>query len=135
MPARSRRNFHAALDHSDSRRRAMQALKAQEDWESVVAVTGGGGGGGNPMGGGPGGPEAGRITVAMVDFQDRQRDVFETLGEILVRTRKLTRIQLEEMLQEHPAPDRPRRHTPRRTDGVRGGRSGGRWTPVRRARR
>jgi multidrug efflux pump subunit AcrB len=63
----------------------LAGVGGQEDWESVVAVTGGGGGGGNPMGGGPGGPEAGRITVAMVDFQDRQRDVFETLGEMQSR--------------------------------------------------
>jgi multidrug efflux pump subunit AcrB len=61
----------------------LTGVSGREDWESVVAVTGsGGGGGGNPMGGGPGGPEAGRITVSMVDFQDRQRDVFETLAEM-----------------------------------------------------
>ena len=41
----------------------------------------------------------------------------------------------EEMLQEHPVPDRPRRHAPagRKTSGA--ARSDGRWTPVRRAQR
>jgi len=57
-------------------------IGGREDWESVVAVTGGGGSGGNPMGGGPAGPEAGRVTVSLVDFQDRERDVFETLSEM-----------------------------------------------------
>ncbi len=52
------------------------------DWESVVSVTGGGGGGGNPMGGGPSGPEGGRLSIALVDFQDREQDAFETLAEM-----------------------------------------------------
>jgi multidrug efflux pump len=50
------------------------------DWKSVVSVVGGGGGGGNPMGGGPSGPESGRITISLVDFQDREVDAFETLA-------------------------------------------------------
>jgi multidrug efflux pump len=62
--------------------RELTEIGGREDWESVVAVTGGGGAGGNPMGGGPTGPESGRITISMVDFQDRQRDVFETLAEM-----------------------------------------------------
>ena len=60
----------------------LKSAGGQSDWESVVAVTGGGGGGGNPMGGGPGGPEGGRLTVSLVDFQDRDRDAFETLAEL-----------------------------------------------------
>jgi multidrug efflux pump subunit AcrB len=60
----------------------LRGIGGRDDWESTVAVTGGGGGGGNPMGGGPGGPEGGRITVSLVDFQDRERDAFETLGEM-----------------------------------------------------
>jgi multidrug efflux pump len=55
----------------------------RQDWKSVVANTGSGGGGGNPMdAGGPSGPESGRVTISMVDFQDRQRDAFETLAEM-----------------------------------------------------
>ncbi|HSH75006.1 MAG TPA: efflux RND transporter permease subunit, partial [Longimicrobiales bacterium] len=55
----------------------------RQDWKSVVANTGSGGGGGNPMEqGGPSGPESGRISVSMIDFQDRERDAFETLAEM-----------------------------------------------------
>ena len=49
------------------------------DGESVVATVGGGGGGG-PMGGGPGGPEAGLVTISMVEFQDQRTDAFQTLA-------------------------------------------------------
>ena len=54
------------------------------DWVSVVSVTGSGGGrgGGSPRGGGPTGPEGGRLSVSLVDFQDRERDAFETLAEM-----------------------------------------------------
>jgi multidrug efflux pump subunit AcrB len=62
--------------------RELEGIGGRQDWESVVAVTGGGGGGGSPMGGGPSGPESGRITVQMVDFQLRERDAFETLAEM-----------------------------------------------------
>jgi multidrug efflux pump len=63
--------------------RQLAAIGGQQDWKSVVANTGSGGGGGNPMEqGGPSGPEMGRITISIVDFQDRERDVFETLAEM-----------------------------------------------------
>ena len=58
----------------------LAAMSGQDDWESVVAVTGGGGGGGNPMGGGPSGPEGGRLSVSLVDFQDREQDAFDILA-------------------------------------------------------
>ncbi len=51
------------------------------DWESVVAVVGSGGGG-SFMNAGPGGPESGRVTISLVDFQQRERDAFETLAEM-----------------------------------------------------
>lgn len=60
----------------------LQGVEGREDWESVVAVTGGGGGGGNPMGGGPSGPEGGRLSITLVDFQDRARDAFATLADM-----------------------------------------------------
>ena len=62
----------------------LTGVDGREDWQSVVAVTGGSGGGGNPMmgAGGPSGPEAGRVTVEMVDFQDRGRDAFRTLADM-----------------------------------------------------
>jgi multidrug efflux pump subunit AcrB len=60
----------------------LKGVGGRADWESVVAVTGSGGGGGNPMGGGPSGPERGRLTVSLVDFQDREVDAFETLAEM-----------------------------------------------------
>jgi len=74
----------AALTDSIVRRleAELESVGGKQDWESVVAVTGSGGGGGNPMMGGPSGPEAGRITVSLVDFQDRERDAFETLAEM-----------------------------------------------------
>jgi multidrug efflux pump subunit AcrB len=60
----------------------LKAVQGQGDWESVVAVTGSGGGGGNPMSGGPSGPEGGRISVSLLDFQEREHDAFETLAEM-----------------------------------------------------
>jgi len=55
----------------------------RSDWVSVVAVTGSGGrGGGSGRDGGPTGPEGGRLSVSLVDFQDRERDAFETLAEM-----------------------------------------------------
>lgn len=60
----------------------LAAMSGQDDWESVVAVTGGGGGGGNPMGGGPSGPEGGRLSVSLVDFQDREQDAFDILANM-----------------------------------------------------
>jgi multidrug efflux pump subunit AcrB len=59
----------------------LEAVGGRADWESVVAVVGSGGGG-SFMDGGPGGPEAGRVTISLVDFQDRERDAFETLAEM-----------------------------------------------------
>ena len=47
------------------------------DSESVVATVGSGGGG-NFMEGGPGGPEAGRVNLAFVDYQ--YRDFFMAKG-------------------------------------------------------
>lgn len=61
---------------------AVDGFPGSEDWESTVAVTGSGGGGGNFMAGGPGGPEAGRVTVSLVDFQDRGYDAFEVLAAL-----------------------------------------------------
>ncbi|MDH5590674.1 MAG: efflux RND transporter permease subunit, partial [Gemmatimonadota bacterium] len=56
-------------------------IGGRQDWESVVATVGGSGGG-NFMAGGPSGPEGGRITVSLVDFQERERDAFATLAEM-----------------------------------------------------
>ena len=52
-----------------------------DDAETIVSTVGSGGGV-NPMGGGPSGPETGRITVSMVDYQDRRFDVFSTLAQM-----------------------------------------------------
>ena len=60
----------------------LNGIGGRSDWVSVVSVTGSGGQGGNPRGGGPTGPEAGRLSISLVDFQDRQRDAFETLAEM-----------------------------------------------------
>jgi multidrug efflux pump subunit AcrB len=58
----------------------VKAYEGMEDSESVVATVGAGGGG-NFMEGGASGPEGARVTIQFVDFQDRQRDVFETLAD------------------------------------------------------
>lgn len=51
------------------------------DAETIVTTVGSTGGG--PMGeGGPAGPEAGRVTLSMVDYQERRFDVFATLGDM-----------------------------------------------------
>ncbi|HSH76010.1 MAG TPA: efflux RND transporter permease subunit, partial [Longimicrobiales bacterium] len=61
----------------------LRTISGRQDWKSVVANTGSGAGGGNPMEqGGPSGPESGRIAISIVDFQDRERDAFETLAEM-----------------------------------------------------
>ena len=50
------------------------------DAETIVTTVGATGGGGPMDGGGPGGPEAGRVTLTMVDYQEREFDVFATLA-------------------------------------------------------
>jgi len=60
----------------------LKSLGGREDWESVVAVTGSAGGSGNPMAAGMSGPEGGRVTVSLVNFQDRRRDAFDMLAEM-----------------------------------------------------
>ncbi|MFW6010759.1 MAG: efflux RND transporter permease subunit, partial [Gemmatimonadota bacterium] len=60
----------------------LPAIEGFDDAESVVATVGGSGGGSMVMGGGPSGPEAGRVTVSFVDFQDRSRSSFETLSNM-----------------------------------------------------
>ncbi|MDX1646366.1 MAG: efflux RND transporter permease subunit [Longimicrobiales bacterium] len=61
----------------------LERVEGRDDWKSVVATTGSGGSGGNPMGGGgASGPESGRLAISLVDFQDRERDAFETLAEM-----------------------------------------------------
>ena len=52
----------------------VQAFSGMSDAESVVATIGGSGGGGNPMMGGASGPNAGRLTVSMIEFGKRELD-------------------------------------------------------------
>ncbi len=57
-------------------------LAGAVDAETIVTTVGSTGGGG-PMGeGGPAGPEAGRVTLSMVDYRERRFDVFATLGDM-----------------------------------------------------
>jgi multidrug efflux pump subunit AcrB len=61
----------------------IRAMEGFEDVESVVTTAGGGGGAGDMlMGGGPGGENQARITLSMVNFQDRRHDGFETLARL-----------------------------------------------------
>ncbi len=89
----------------------LHTIGGQEDWESVVAVVGGGGGGGgNPMNrGGPSGPESGRVTVSLVEYQDRHRDAFETLAEMQEKVGKdLAGATISaDKLQEGPVQGKP----------------------------
>ncbi len=56
------------------------------DAESMVAVVGSSGGGADPLGGGgPTGPEGGRVTISLVDYQLRERDSFELLADLQTR--------------------------------------------------
>ena len=60
-----------------------EGVQGVSDVESIVTTVGAGGGGGNPMAaGGPSGPEAARVTLSMVEYQDRSFDVFNTLREM-----------------------------------------------------
>ncbi|TFH65210.1 MAG: efflux RND transporter permease subunit, partial [Gemmatimonadales bacterium] len=58
----------------------VKGFAGMADAESVVTTVGSGGG--NFMEQGPGGPEAGRVTIQFVDFQDRSFDAFETLAQM-----------------------------------------------------
>jgi len=58
-------------------------VEGMSDAESIVTTVGGGGGGADMMGsGGASGPNAARISVSFVDFQDRQHDGFATLARL-----------------------------------------------------
>ncbi len=60
----------------------LKHVPGNEDWKSVVAVTGSGGSGGAAAmagQGGPGGPQDGQVTVSFVDYQNRTHDAFKTL--------------------------------------------------------
>jgi multidrug efflux pump len=52
----------------------IRVLAGMEEAESVVATVGGSGGSGNPMGGGASGPNAGRVTVSMIEFGQQELD-------------------------------------------------------------
>ena len=75
----------AAVTNGYARRlkEEVEGLAGIVDAETIVTTVGGSGGGGGPMGGdGPSGPEAGRVTLSMVDFQERRFDIFATLAEM-----------------------------------------------------
>ncbi|MCE2398407.1 MAG: efflux RND transporter permease subunit, partial [Gemmatimonadetes bacterium] len=63
----------------------IEGLSDAETVVTTVGAGGGGGGGGGFMASGPSGPEAGRITVDMIEPQDRSYDVFATLAEMQQR--------------------------------------------------
>ncbi|MCY3809861.1 MAG: efflux RND transporter permease subunit [Gemmatimonadetes bacterium] len=75
-----------SADVTDGYARRLKAdlagIEGLSDAETVVTTVGAGGGGGGFMASGPSGPEAGRITVDMVEPQDRSHDVFATLAEM-----------------------------------------------------
>ena len=60
----------------------LHSVPGRSDWKSTVAMVGSGGSGGasEMMGGGPGGPEAGRVALTFLSYQDRELDAFETLA-------------------------------------------------------
>ena len=87
----------------------IQPLPGMLDVESVVATVGGSGGGGNPMSGGASGPNAGRVTVSMVEF-GRQRldakDLLATMQATLGRDIAGAEIKVEQ-LADGPAQGSP----------------------------
>ena len=58
----------------------VERIDGVSDAETVVTTVGATGGGGPMEGSGPSGPEAARITLTMVDYQERRFDVFSTLA-------------------------------------------------------
>ena len=72
---------------------ALREAPGREDWASGVAISGGGGGSAaaGAMGqGGPSGPDKGRTTVSLVDFQDRENDAFAVLAWMQENVRNVT---------------------------------------------
>ena len=57
-------------------------IAGAEDVESVVTTVGATGGGNFMEGGGPSGPEAGRITMSLVEYREQEFDPFATLQEM-----------------------------------------------------
>ena len=60
----------------------IRVFSGMSDAESVVSTIGGSGGGGNPMETGASGPNAGRVTVSMIEFGKRQRDSQDLLNQM-----------------------------------------------------
>jgi multidrug efflux pump subunit AcrB len=61
----------------------IRVLPGMSEAESVVATVGGSGNGGNPMeGGGPSGPNAGRVTVSMIEFGEQKLDAQDLLSRM-----------------------------------------------------
>jgi multidrug efflux pump len=60
----------------------LEAFPVRVDVESVVATAGGGGGGGMFGGGGSSSESQARITISLIDFQDRQTDAFQALAQM-----------------------------------------------------
>ncbi len=58
----------------------VERVDGVSDAETIVTTVGATGGGGPMEGSGPSGPEAARITLTMVDYQERRFDVFSTLA-------------------------------------------------------
>ena len=63
----------------------VERINGISDAETIVTTVGATGGGGPMEGSGPSGPEAARITLSMVDYQERRFDVFETLATMQER--------------------------------------------------
>ncbi len=57
-----------------------RGFEGMEDVESVVATVGSSGG--NFMQGGASGPEGARVTIQLIDYQDRKADAFETVATL-----------------------------------------------------
>ena len=76
------------------------------DVQSKVATVGGGGGSGDAlMGAGPSGPEAGRITLSFVDFNERQFDAFDYLA--MLQEQLGTQVAGAEVTVDKPADGPP----------------------------
>ena len=80
----------------------IRVLPGMSEAESMVATVGGSGGGGNPMGGGASGPNAGRVTISMMEFGERKldsKDLLTLMQQVLGRDIAGADIKVDQVAQ------------------------------------
>jgi multidrug efflux pump subunit AcrB len=80
----------------------IRVLPGMSEAESMVATVGGSGGGGNPMEGGASGPNAGRVTISMIEFGQREldsKDLLTLMQQVLGRDIAGADIKVDQVAQ------------------------------------